>query len=363
MAVAQSGYQWSTATQPSSNTGLYDGNGNLIQPYQQQTSTGSIAVSAADSELNKTTCKDEGGTYCLLEPIPIGTGGGTLDTVQPTTSFGSYINIIIKILIGIVGVLAVVTIVLGGIQYMTTDAFSRKEGGKEMITRSVVGLLIALGSVLLLNTINPQLSAIVFSVDEVRVVLQEDWQDGTTSAQPGGTSASAASQRAASYRSGMRDPGTICTQGSGPNAQIMADLLGQAQQSKTAGNFKNLQTLGVPVQSSGKETYKTLADKLKNLSTAYGSSNFTVTEAWQPQSTAHCARCHYLGTCVDIGLSTTNASSTEVTAFITAARDAGLIAQYEVKTEDDFNTIGITDGSVIVVPYATGKHFSVYDRQ
>lgn len=118
------------------------------------------------------TCTEGPGEYCLLEPLPIGTTGQQFDKIFTDDSFGKYVNVLIKIIIGIVGVLAVITIVLGGVQYMTTDAFSRKEGGKEMITRSILGLVIALGSVLLLNTINPQLSAIVFSIDSAVISIQ-----------------------------------------------------------------------------------------------------------------------------------------------------------------------------------------------
>lgn len=71
--------------------------------------------------------------------------------------FGNYLNIIIKLVIGIAAVLAMVMIVMGGIEYMTSELVSGKEAGKETITHAILGLLIALGAFLILNTINPQL--------------------------------------------------------------------------------------------------------------------------------------------------------------------------------------------------------------
>ncbi len=103
-------------------------------------------------------CQETGsGQYCLLEPLPMG-GGQVYDKYDPkVTTAADYINLAIKVIISIIGVLGVIMIVLGGVQYMTTDAISKKEGGKEMISNAIFGLILALVSWLLLNTINPAL--------------------------------------------------------------------------------------------------------------------------------------------------------------------------------------------------------------
>lgn len=69
----------------------------------------------------------------------------------------SYLSGMFKILIAVSGLLAVVMIVIGGIEYMSTDAISGKSEGKEKITNAVLGLLLALVSWLILYTINPKL--------------------------------------------------------------------------------------------------------------------------------------------------------------------------------------------------------------
>jgi len=92
--------------------------------------------------------------YTLLAPF--NTELNKLNAAEDK-AFGTYLNIMIKIFIGLCAVLAVVMIVMGGIQYMTSELMSGKEDGKHRITEALFGLLIALGSYALLNTINPDL--------------------------------------------------------------------------------------------------------------------------------------------------------------------------------------------------------------
>ncbi len=193
------------------------------------------------------TCVENKDSYCLLEPLPIGNGNGApLDRIDVTNSFGSYINIIVKILIGVVGVLAVVTIVLGGVQYMTTDAFSGKEGGKEMITRSVFGLLIALGSVLLLNTINPQLTSVGLNDFGVNVKIDDfSYGDGTSS---GDTSVSGSGKRACEQTTGTRGE-TWPGQDSAVRDQLTAagiDVVGTNGACKTINDAQCTTVYGLP---------------------------------------------------------------------------------------------------------------------
>jgi hypothetical protein len=103
-------------------------------------------------------------TYHLLSPLPCKTGdtnctNGQLTTFDPTqaNNLGGYLNLIIKIFIGLCGVLAVIMIVMGGIEYMTSELVSSKEAGKERITNAIFGLLLALAAWTLLYTINPNI--------------------------------------------------------------------------------------------------------------------------------------------------------------------------------------------------------------
>lgn len=107
------------------------------------------------------------GGYSLLAPLPCekGTDGcdssGNLVGFDPTGSgggaLGGYLNIMIRIFIGLCAVLAVIMIVWGGIEYMTSELISSKAAGKERILGAIFGLLLALGAWTLLNQINPDI--------------------------------------------------------------------------------------------------------------------------------------------------------------------------------------------------------------
>ncbi|KKS04574.1 MAG: hypothetical protein UU82_C0012G0006 [Candidatus Nomurabacteria bacterium GW2011_GWC2_41_8] len=114
-------------------------------------------------------------TYVLLSPLP-NTNGETLNTFDPTGegggALGGYLNLMIKLFIGICAVLAVIMIVMGGIQYMTTELISSKEEGRKRITGAILGLLLALGAYTLLFTINPDLlNTDLESLEDVTVVV------------------------------------------------------------------------------------------------------------------------------------------------------------------------------------------------
>lgn len=95
--------------------------------------------------------------YVTLEPglwnsAGIGSNQGKMIS---TTSLGDFLSKIFNLGIAIAVALSVVMITLGGIQYMTTDSWNKKEEGKERIKNALYGLGLALISWLILYTINP----------------------------------------------------------------------------------------------------------------------------------------------------------------------------------------------------------------
>lgn len=89
-------------------------------------------------------------SYQPLAPLPSGGSFSTGDVL-------GYLQNLLFLGIGIAVVLAVLMIVIGGVQYMGSDAFTNKEDAKKKITMAVGGLIIALGGYLLLYVINPAL--------------------------------------------------------------------------------------------------------------------------------------------------------------------------------------------------------------
>jgi len=78
-------------------------------------------------------------------------------TVGEPVSFVPYVQGIYKLAIGLAIGLAVVMMILGGIQYLSTDAIFDKKEGKKKIQNALFGLAMVLISWLILYEINPRL--------------------------------------------------------------------------------------------------------------------------------------------------------------------------------------------------------------
>lgn len=94
------------------------------------------------------------------------TGGGyseaalaPLPGMSTTPDVGGFLKSFFTIIIVIAGILALIMIVVGGVTYITSDAFSKKNDGKTYIANALTGLILALGAWIILNTINPNLAS------------------------------------------------------------------------------------------------------------------------------------------------------------------------------------------------------------
>ena len=74
-----------------------------------------------------------------------------------SSSLPSLLGTVFNLGIAVAVVLALIMIILGGIEYMTTDAWTKKEEGRQRITDALLGLGLALVCWLLLDIINPTL--------------------------------------------------------------------------------------------------------------------------------------------------------------------------------------------------------------
>lgn len=109
-----------------------------------------VAVYTSIPNTNIVHAQPSTNTYIPLAPLPGAAPAGG-------TGFNTYVKGMFALLIGIAAVLAVIMIVIGGIQYMSTDAISGKSEGKEKITQALYGLFIAMACWLILYTINPNI--------------------------------------------------------------------------------------------------------------------------------------------------------------------------------------------------------------
>ncbi len=274
-----------------------------------------------------------------LAPLP-GFSSSNTCAEPPCSQLGNFLRGLFTLLIVVAGILAVIMIVVGGITYATSDAFSGKSAGKEMMLHAVFGLILALGGWVILNSINPNLASnLGITIPRVSLI------DGYTYSSPG----------VASIRSSC-----------GPDGSIICPTCQQI-----GGGI----TLKPEVAQPGHDTVvATMVPKLHQLQNALtaSSTSWRVTEAFTPTYLGHCSSCHYKGTCIDANfIGGTSATPQTIENFINAAAAAGLRAVYETNSSATINQLEQeTDlqpstpggqGNYLRLNGITAPHFSVYN--
>ena len=103
--------------------------------------------------------------YNLLAPLP---GGDPKIDIKD--GFITYMKQLIPFLLSIAAVLAVVMIVVGGIQYVGSAGNPNMIGdAKDRIQNALLGLLLAAAAYLILNTINPNLVNLQLNVPPIQL--------------------------------------------------------------------------------------------------------------------------------------------------------------------------------------------------
>ena len=101
-------------------------------------------------------------TYTFLEPLPA-LGGGL--SGERAGLFGRYAKNAFNVSIGAAGILAVLMIVVAGVQYTLSYANeSQKTDARSRINAAIAGLLIVISAYLVLYTINPDLVSLGLNV-------------------------------------------------------------------------------------------------------------------------------------------------------------------------------------------------------
>lgn len=107
-------------------------------------------------------------TYVPLAPLPSPTG---LDVGE---GLEKYLKTLFWLAIVAAGVLAVLMLTIGGLRYMASEAFESKSAAKNQITMALVGFLLAISSVLILQTINPDLLTFKLAITLPAFTLPEE---------------------------------------------------------------------------------------------------------------------------------------------------------------------------------------------
>lgn len=83
-----------------------------------------------------------------------------VDTKSPPQSLSDYANALYIAAISLAAVIAVLKIIFAGVKYMLSDIVTDKSAAKKDIQGALVGLVLIIGAVLILNTINPTIANI-----------------------------------------------------------------------------------------------------------------------------------------------------------------------------------------------------------
>ncbi len=136
---------------------ILTGVGFLVGGYTHANQT--IVTPSVSDAPTRINCPDtQKDCYVLLEPI------GNLESVDISADagedqgIGGFINFMFEIGIGVAGVMGVVMLVIYGFQYAANDKnIATFEVLKGKITNVILGLLLLLGTFIILRTINPDL--------------------------------------------------------------------------------------------------------------------------------------------------------------------------------------------------------------
>jgi len=212
---------------------------------------------------------------------------------------GEYIAGIYNYAIGVVGILATITMMIGGVIWLTAGGNSSRIGeAQAWITSSVTGLLIALTSYMILYQINPDILKVF---------------DGSLRIQ---------------FVEKVPDKEPLSTEGNPNNSQ----------------DCNNCVTLASGRYKDGNMINSDIAAKLNTVNT--NGINWIVSEAYPPAS-QHQSKCHYNGMCADIGIRS-DATCENVTKLIAGFNGAGF------KVLNEFQGCG-----GIGTTYATGGHLHI----
>ncbi|KKP56254.1 MAG: hypothetical protein UR80_C0048G0004 [Parcubacteria group bacterium GW2011_GWB1_35_5] len=278
--------------------------------------------------------------YTLLTPLP-----GLSKTLSGDNVLGTYLPAIFKIAIGLAVVAAVLLIVIGGIQYITTDAIQGKSQGKERIKNAIFALIFIISAWLILYTINPKLLTLNLNISPV-----------TITAPAGGTLISGV---------GLVQQITNQCPNCGPIRDGLNYSLSQSYINQL--NCPTCAPLAEKIPMGGNTNTNVLpdtSDRLLLLQKDLPSNiSWYVSEAWPPV-VEHASSCHKTGSCVDISFGSTAPTGNTVKTFMDNAYTSGLTAIYEVKTDTQKQSLidsGVPADFVKIVPTINNNHFSVYN--
>ncbi len=344
-----------------------------------------------------------GGT----ESIKVGSEVGT-------KAIADYIQIIYKYAIGVVGIIAAVVLMWGGVVWLTAGGNASRVGeAKAWIGAALTGLVLALGSYMILYQVNPDLVA--FRTQKIETVTKqetdkqaakgdgeiigncksifitdENWdkcenymsliKDGNDYYQYY-TEESDKNYCNTGGRTDDEDNFLCCCKSRQYASEVCAGLAGlwnckKCPEDLWPDHCKKCDDCvalddDIVVKNRDKSSFvnsdlnSALKEALQNTKNAGTPEtlDWRITEAWPP-TVAHKSSAQYDGNSVDVGFVNANYNKTNVQAFLQSFDDAGLRAVYECAGAGCCANAGLsaTDSNCWedTGNHITGSHFSVY---
>lgn len=267
--------------------------------------------------------------------------------IQGANGPADMIFFLYKYLMGLVGIVAVGTIIWGGILRTTSQDMGKIKASNLYILNALKGIVLLFGAQVLFNKINPN----IVDFPRIQTALQPKekftpkvftWTNiqlasSTIAQQAGDKQVTAESQSGAValYGTDVTKRTTECTSGKGCDGNGNVDLAtkikpcdGCVQPNFGEGNNFAIKKDGLGACFGGVDNclvstpLKGALDKLQGRNQAW-----QLTEAYPP-TVDHESSCHFDGTCVDIGF-TGGVTEASVSKLITDATAAGLIVVNE----------------------------------
>ena len=152
------------------NPTVFDAQGGTVDPTTTETPKGEYVPITP-----KIGATENSNVYKMLVPLP---GITCMDnTGKDPNCIGNnimgYLNFIFKFGIGLCAALAVIMLIVYGVMYMGDESVFGKTAAKEKMLGAILGLFIAIGAWVLLNTINPDLTGKNgFNIAKVNVKIE-----------------------------------------------------------------------------------------------------------------------------------------------------------------------------------------------
>ena len=102
-------------------------------------------------------------SYYLSAPIP-----GINQKLPKVTDLADYVSYLFPFILSVAAILALTMFVIAGIEYMISSGLEKTNDAKDRITSALLGLGLAVFSVLILQEINPKLVTLTLDLEQIK---------------------------------------------------------------------------------------------------------------------------------------------------------------------------------------------------